>query len=237
MYTGLQKTHPFVRHFLLCLLEISMCNLQYISFPSQEKYHIQLQSDMLNLFWTVRYLWISEAVPEMHNTSLECQDDYVFTYIKCSLSFFPQFSSCTKTWWDLWCEESRLRKMETDLHLLFSESQQANLWSLCRWPSCQHLKIGPWSKTLPNWHHLTRSFGMCEWIICMWQNNRHEKTQFITESHIQFSHTSKEIICLQNLSTFFSPHKPVSHAVCDMSRLENKTRAQQSKTRTQERLN
>lgn len=97
MYTGLQKTHPFVRHFLLCLLEISMCNLQYISFPSQEKYHIQLQSDMLNLFWTVRYLWISEAVPEMHNTSLECQDDYVFTYIKCSLSFFPQFSSCTKT--------------------------------------------------------------------------------------------------------------------------------------------
>lgn len=149
LYTGLQETHPFVRHFLLCLLEISMCNL----------------------------------------------------------------------------------------HLLFSESQQANLWSLCRWPSCQHLKIGPWSKTLPNWHHLTRSFGMCEWIICMWQNNRHEKTQFITESHIQFSHTSKEIICLQNLSTFFSPHKPVSHAVCDMSRLENKTRAQQSKTRTQERLN
>jgi hypothetical protein len=32
-------------------------------------------------------------------------------------------------------------------------------------------------------------------------------------------------------------YKPVSHAVCDMSRLENKTRAQQSKTRTQERLN
>lgn len=108
---------------------------------------------------------------------------------------------------------------------------------VCRWPSCQHLKIRPWSKTLPNWHHLTRSFGMCEWIVCMWQNNRHEETQFITESHIQFSHTSKEIICLQNLSTFFSPHKPVSHAVCEMSILENKTRDQQSKTRTQERLN
>jgi hypothetical protein len=23
---------------------------------------------MLNLFWTLRYLWIAEAVPEMHNT-------------------------------------------------------------------------------------------------------------------------------------------------------------------------
>jgi hypothetical protein len=44
---------------------------------------------------------------------------------------------------------------------------------------------------------------MCEWIICMWQNNSHEKTQFITESHFNFHiHLRRSYVCRIYLHSF-----------------------------------